>query len=446
MKTKFKFLMAAAVLAVGFSSCSSDDDGNGPVKGDATTLKISLPIASTYGPEEDGREAESKFTSVDIYIFNGTSLENHHTVPAGDFELQSGKWVMQTPLAATTGVKNIYVGLNLPAASKAAIEAGVSSVVTPTAADVSGDGAFAMFSANTPNNVTFDVQAEADKNKFEISVERWAAKVTARKANSLVTDVASIGAIFSDLRFCLGHVNTKMYPFQKIAASNLVEDPNYAVFMSGGGANYDSKDFVNEFGTNAAITATAYVELDAETTDMANRKNKFALENTSRDHKKGEVTYASVRATFQPKKLATYTTAAGLVQTENSTALTGEVTAVFTSGGNLFFLNKTQATDYAKEVMNITDPAVLANTVMTYKDGFCYYYVWLDSKTAASGTHGVLRNNYFDTKITQINSLGYPDPDPTDPDTPTPSDTKLTVEVTIKPWTWVSSDNTLGRD
>lgn len=437
MKTKFKFLMAATALAVGFSSCSDDNgDELKPGKGEQTTMKISIPMVKTYATDA-GKEVESKFSTVDVYVFNGLSLESHKELTVSDFTASAGKWTLNTPIPATTGPKNIYVGLNLPDAAKTAIESGVFSTITPAIAELSTDEKFPMFSVNNATNIQHNVVADGTQNNFQIAVERWAAKVTSRKANTLNMEVPAANAKFTALDFCLGNVNTKMFPLQKLLASGIIEDPNWEGYKSDNTGTYGPADFKNDFGSNASLVPAAYVAVDEDGTALNDRKSKFAMENTSKDHKQGEVTYVSVRGTFVPNAYYTYT-GNDLNSTPNTDAVSGEVYVIKSDEGVLFFKDKTQAENCA-----IQKYGFQAKDVLTYKDGHSYFFIWLDAQNPAN-IHATLRNHIFDTRITEIKALGAPNPEPEDPDKPTPIGTDLSVEVSIKPWELISTDHSLG--
>lgn len=440
MNTKFKFLMAATALVVGFSSCSNDDDENvGPNSGQQTTMKISIPMVKTYAEPKDTIASESAFSTVDVYIFNGNSFETHKSLTKSDFTLTGTTWTLNdvSSISTTTGAKNIYVGLNLPEATKTAIKSGVYSVVTPSIADLSTANAFPMFSVNNTNNIQHTVGSVAADNHFQIAVERWAAKVTARKATTINEDVPAANALITDLSFSLGNVNTKMHPLQKLLPSGIIEDPNWDGFDIGAGGTYTSSDFTNEFGSNATISHNAYKPLDAEGTALSSRVTKYAMENTSKAHYQGEVTYISVRGKFQPKAYYTYTNGTLTVVT-SPTSVPSELYVVKAPEGVLFFELQAEAAAYATEKLG-ADPT---KVVLVYKDGYTYFNIWLDAKVAGN-VHPTLRNRIFDALITDIKSLGNPNPEPINPYIPTPTATELTVEVSIEPWSLVSTEHSL---
>lgn len=441
MNTKFKYFMAATALAVGFASCSNDDDNINPNGGgEQTSMTISIPMVKTYATNE-GITQESEFTKVDVFIFNGNSFESHKSLTKSDFNQASGVWTLSSPITTTTGTKNIYVGLNLSPADTVAIIRGVYSAITFAPNDTARifkDNEFPMFSVNSTTNIQHIVGPNATDNVFPISVERWAAKVTARKGQNLVMNVPAANATFTELSFCLGNLNTKMYPLQKKMGS-IVEDPNWEGFhTTNTAAPYGPNDFVNQFGTDIDIKP-AYIPLDNYTSDLDDRGRKYAMENTSKNHKKGEVTYISVRGKFIPNTFHKYD-----VDSLKTEANNAEVTVdlyVVKDVDVVFFKSKTDAERYAKDRLGIPVDKI-ADRVLTYKGGYSYFHIWLDAQEAGN-IHATLRNRVFDAMITEIKSLGNPNPQPTDPDVQTPTTAELKVEVSIKPWTLVSSEHQL---
>lgn len=438
MRTKFKFLIAAAAVAVGFTSCTNDDDVNPGVQGEKAGLRISIPSVKTYA-DENAILAESEFKSATIFVYNGVVLEKEQTFGAADFTLvpATSQYEMNDPMEVMSGVKKIYVGLNLTSADITAVKNGLHSPYSVNSSDITkSETGFAMFSANDSVNNNFTVEVGA-ANKFTIKVERWVAKVTSRVSADVNTEAS--GAEIKDFSFAMGQVNKKMFPFQKLLVSGVIEDPNWSGFDMENGI-YGPSDFVNEFGTNDAINTSAYVAVDADNVGVADRKVKYVLENTSESVYQGEVTYASVRAKFTPKAYHTYNATDGLVETAAKPNVPSTLYVVQTNTGTYYFEENADAVAFAKSMGLDTD---VKGVVGEYKNGFCYYFVFLDSKKSNSD-YTVLRNNYYDTRITKINSLGYPNPEVPNPEIPLAKYTEIDVIIEMLPWELVSSDVELG--
>lgn len=439
--------MAAAVLTAGFSSCSNDE-GDGPGMGEEAMVKITIPTPQTYA-DANATANETRFNTADIFVYNGGTLETHKPLSASDFTQGTNGWEMTTPIVIQSGSKNIYVGLNLTAADVTAVQSGLYAPYTvgsnyaaiKSIIEATNTKGNAMFSVNDPTNNTFAITTGA-VNSIQVKVERWAAKVTTRVSSTINPGIPS--AAIGSFSFAMGNVNTQMYPFQKLLSSGVVEDPNWdwtgkspADFLA------DSKvAFVNEFGGNYPnINASAYTPVDAENTGVTNRQVKYVTENTTKEPKQGDVTYVSVRAEFTPNAYHTYDGSNISVVTSPGSVPANLYVVETATGEVYYFQNQTEADDYA---------LAINSKVGHYRDGLCYYFIWLDpnkgtSPASPANVYGSIRNFFYDTKITKVNSLGYPDPEEPDPNKPLPKDSELEVEILIQDWVPVTLDSELGK-
>ncbi|MDR1332513.1 MAG: Mfa1 family fimbria major subunit [Tannerella sp.] len=452
----FGLLAACAAVCLCFTGCtttSSDgpDPGTEP-EGEKTMMAISIPVVKTYA-DNNAKSEEVAISTVDIYVYGG-SLETHESLTLSAFTLVTDKYQMNNPIEVLSGSKRIYVGINLPAAAKTVIESGGGLQglyqATTLRDAISNSSGFAMFSVNTTANTAFTIEAGVvaprteSKNVFDITVARWAAKVTARKADNLSTapQNKASGATFQttatgDLTFCMGNVNTKLYPLQKKDAVGVIEDPNYA-------SNYTSfgSDFVNDFGTNTSLIPTAYVEVNTNGTAATARNTKYTVENTSESpYLQGLMSYVSIRAKFAPDEIITAYTPGqtdSLTRASNST-VQNDLYVYTTAGGEyLYFTSATVAGSWA----TATDGE---NFLGNYKNGYCYYLVYLDPKAEYMAPYASIRNFFYDVRITNFNSLGYPNPEEPDPEGPLGTLTMLMVDVTIQNWVIVGMDTDLGE-
>ena len=443
--------MLAACILTGCTTIVGDESNPSVSEGKATTMAISIPVVSTYA-DPNATTDEVKFNTVDIFIMNGSALEKHVPLGSTDFNYisSSEKYEMKNPIEVYSGSKKIYVGINLPTAAVNAIKTGSPQSVYTEAGlalrnNISLPSGFAMFNAKDSvftieENVT-DPKTQS-KNVFAIEVARWTSKVTSRKAAALnntasaaTFDIGSVGG----LTFCMGNVNTKMYPLQKKLLTGVVEDPNYTSGTAGFTAY--SGDFVHDFGTSAAIVGSAYVDVNNESADIASRNNKYTVENTSESpFLQGLTSYVSVRAKFMPNNIVTAVdaTTGAVTLATNSTYINDLYVYTTAAGGYLYFTSSAMGATWESHNLGFT---YMGN----YKNAYCYYFIFLEPKAAYThAAYAALRNFYYDTRITKINALGYSNPEPPKPQDPLGTSTKILVDVTIKNWTLVSTDNILG--
>ncbi|MDR0758177.1 MAG: fimbria major subunit, partial [Tannerella sp.] len=214
-------------------------------------------------------------------------------------------------------------------------------------------------------------------------------------------------------------------------------------------------EFVNDFGKSDGSSVTpsgnapmdnAYVNVDINgdipiptSAQVVARTPKYAVENTSASpYHQGVLTYVSVRAKFYPNEIITAFTSGGtpdsLTRVSNA-AVVNELYVYMTPSGEYLYFNNSPAGAAWKAAYTG------ATFVGNYKNGYCYYLVYLDPKTAYSAPYASVRNLFYDTRITKINSLGYPTPGEPKPEEPLGTKTMLTVDVTIQPWVMVTMDD-----
>lgn len=114
MKTRFKFLMAAAVLAVGFTSCSKDDSDGPAFGGEKSTMKISIPFVKTYAADLNATTNETKFVTADVFIFSGSSLEKHVSLAQSSIPNLVTDMVYYVKPNLTNATSSPYMNIDFP--------------------------------------------------------------------------------------------------------------------------------------------------------------------------------------------------------------------------------------------------------------------------------------------------------------------------------------------
>jgi hypothetical protein len=474
----FGFLAACAMTLSGLAGCTTtvdgDEEGGKVAEGEKTTMSISIPVVTTYADDDNAKSSEVAISTVDVYVY-GTSLETHKSFVKEDFTLVvtgtgvPNRWDLKDTIEVLSGTKKIYVGINLPAAAKTVIQTGGGLqglyALNPVLKDtISRANQFAMFSVNTTANTEFPIVAGVtdprgtNQNVFSINVERWASKVTATKSSTLVDGVNNKASgvtfhpeIANGLKFCLGNINTELYPLQRIVGG-YVEDPNHTIpasappFLSPFLGKFVD-DFVSSDYLNA--TPTGYVDVDAHTVLAPDRNTKYAVENTSAAYYQGVLTYVSVRALFYPDNIATYDSTTNTLTPTPNSAVVNDLYVYTTAGGEyLYFTTQAEANKWIQDSNGAAQNEGYG-TVGNYKNGYCFYLIYLDPQDVASATkkfgdYAVGRNLFYATNITKFNALGYPTPEEPNPNSPLSTKTLLTVNVEITNWSLVPSDHELG--
>lgn len=433
MKMSFNQAVAAvaALLTVGFVSCSKSGNGGGgeTPAGSPTRFTLAIGQPTTYAADNDNATAdELKFNSVDVFIYDASSYVQvtHKNLTLADFGTPTNNvYTATTKITTTTGPKLVYVGINLPDAivntiKAAGSTAGLSAVNTIAAeGDLNKSAGFAMFSSETVN-ADFVADEDDPANKVRVGVARMVAKVTVENKLTLPFSVA--GGAISDLYFTLGNLNTKIYALQKKQGGYVV-DPNW----NEGGAPPAVPSYMNDFLHQAPIYGTANYAAVNTYVDGTKGKDltpKYAPENTSLYYRKGETTYASVCGTFVPGSFSSETG----VETPYSGSAKSFWTVRTTAGTKYFELEATADTYHAANAGSVKSDE--------YVNGICYYSMYLNPNNGFN----TLRNGYYRTSITNILGLGNPNPGPDDREEPVDEETNMIIEVDILPWQVVSDE------
>jgi len=384
------FLFAAAICTAGLAGCSKDKDNEvvNPViedEGVPTTISLSISQPKTYAVDNNATPAELAFNTVDILIYKGTNLVKHVKLKGTDFEETTtgeNKYKIKEKIETTTGIKDIYVGVNLPAAIRSAITANevkgsLSTINRTTIATLTDTSTgFAMFSTAGIERtlVEEDDATYSTVNTLEVPVERLVAKVTVQSDENLNYNVA--GGTLSDIQFGIRNSNKLIYALQQKDGSGTVIDPNYEP------SQYDADDFEHLY--------SGYTAINDYDTPVLNLSHKYAPENTSSSHLTRETTYASIRAKFRPEEFADEN--GELYTNQNPGAVTFWLVK-YNNGDTKYFENEADADKFLTTV---------SGTKTKYEDGYTYYNMFLNPK----GKYNTIRNTYYKTTINSITGLG----------------------------------------
>jgi hypothetical protein len=449
MKINFKHaILACAIFLFGVSSCTTESDpGGGEVEeGKPTymTIALNFPKSDTQTRatgDTTATLAETEIKKVDVYIYNGSGIYLSHTpLTFNDFNQQSSTtsadvYKTKSKIQTTTGLKHVFVGINLPSSIAVGLENKPMSELsnaekTLNYSDLTGSNGFVMCS-DTVVAGTFVENDNDPANEVRINVTRLVAKVTVQTAANL--QIGGVPGTLDNLEFAVNNFNTKSYLIQGEAPD--FKDPNWP------SGSYSAADFIND-PLNTGGYAPILDLVTYPNPGVNDYSPRYAAENTSEDHTKGEITRVTVRATFIP---ATITVDASGTTAPNpaSSPATFWVVSISPNDPTAYFANSTVATDYA--VAN----GLTASNVEVYTNGYCYWDMFLN-KQSASGTGSsaadrwdVLRNDYYKCTISRIVAPGRSTPDVVDPTTPPATDTSISVEINVLFWNLVTDDYVL---
>jgi hypothetical protein len=433
MKTAKVFAIAAAALVMGLSSCTKERGENNAYEneGKATSIKVSLtfPRNETRNTTADpnGTANESQVNTVDIFIYTGAgNFSSHAHLTAADFTQGAStgtadvyEYTAAAKIPTTTGAKKVFAGINLPANVVNAVKnqpasALASTVQTMSRLELAGANNFAMFSVQAVNG-TFVEDDNDPANKVTVQCKRLVAKVTVETSATLDTD--AVPGTIGNLVFAINNFNTKLFLLQGEAAAH--KDPNW---VSGG---WVAGDFNQAVESDYAPILSRTLIASPAITDYTPR---YAAENTSEDKLKKEITRATVRATFIPKKIVLGSNG-NFATSDNhgiTTAMTFYAVTPSVLEGTYFFFNLITANEFAAEK---------GGSVVTYTDGYCYWDIFLNKNPMNPVNRwDVLRNDFYKCVITKISGLGRETPDIPDPEVTPDIDTDITVDIEILFW------------
>lgn len=431
MKLNKLFLMAA--MGLGLFACSENElEGNGPegAQNEGTTyvgFTIDFSKTQTKATKtETGTEAEQKINKAYVILADGNTISQVVSSVADG----SNKYVLQT----TPGPHDFYVVVNpttAPTTSNTVSEyfnTGVVIEANEFANTTTDSESFLMASVKKE---TFDIAdgvtekealdgTDAATNNFTINVERVAAKVT-MTCNNLTLSSGNnnaAGGEISNTTFNLMGGATKAY---RMAQSTIVEIPNNAWTYTVG---------------NVAVATTG---------DHTGATPAYCLENihAANSYKQKNTTYLTLQTTFKPTNVVDC--ADDVKPLKTNTLAAGAPFYVVQKGslaGN--YLMKTDLENYQKLEGN-TDklPAGVESISGEYQNGVCWFGpIWINETEETSDqstvtTSPVVRNTWYNLKITGITLPGEPSEPQIDPEQPLTPATNVAITLTVMPWNFI---------
>ncbi|MDH6316887.1 sorbitol-specific phosphotransferase system component IIA [Parabacteroides sp. PF5-5] len=457
MRKTFKFFMCAAIVAAGFTACSSEE-GTAPEitqgEDNYSSLIVRDSKPATYGTvDTDPAVTEENLASADnlkAFVYNSdvsggltplefTTGESEITFTGSSpnynsnkFKLASGDkyFYILANQANVTGVgekasrglyelQTVSAGFSNYTSEKVA---GTTSVyrVNPIPANIATDNKFMIGTLwGKATTVPSGGTETTPKDITGLTIGRLAAKINLTEVTA--GSATPLGGTFSDATYRLCSVPDAMY---------LV----------------GQWDGTNEPGTNtsAALVKSIYHDEAAGTAGSPNTKFKnykwtgayapgkayYAVENTTAlqngDQYYGNTTYIQLKIKYTPT--ATIYKADG---TSGGTLSNGTFWVYNVNGQPRIF-----AAEPSQSIAGIS------TTGTKYDKGFMYYSfpVADNSETEAVKKHAVLRNHSYLVKVTEIKNFGSGEESEVIPETPISTETWVTLEVSVLDWSKIEQD------
>lgn len=329
--------------------------------------------------------------------------------------------------------------------------------------------------AATEAEIIADVKDK--KNFIDIYIGRAMAKVEAfvelKAKNEVEVDDKANGTVDAT-KFKYGVANNPdaMYFFPYFGGENMFQSPYHYLFNStslpdnywpalhstvdfptpGTATNYIEPNYMNNSGQLVniadfkALTDQTYLE----------SKPFYAVENSNKVPTYGNSTLLSIETVFIPSELVTSVASGVPTTAPNASAVTfyrirtNEVLAGRESKyiDDYFFSTDALVREYAEDAAGL-GLAAADYEIVEYKNGFCYYIVPLyDKEKGNPECYDVVRNHYYEVKISSILACGYNNPagdedtekkDPLDPTNPF-----MHANIIVKNWIKVAQSEDLG--
>lgn len=444
-----KYLLMAA-MGLGLVACTENDlvegsDSNGAQNEGTTYVGFSLKFnalntrATTTG-EENGTTEEQNIKTA--YVLMADASGNVEQIVStvdkgtGTSNTNTDYYVFQT----TAGVHYFYAVVNpdvIPTkegddATAKTISGYFNTGVGLTVANITSKadgGNFMMAShevltANVEDGVTKDEALKGTKNCFAIKVERATAKVTMTCEKATLENAVGIpnepeyGGTVSDLKFNLKGVANMAYRMAQSEWNNIT-DNSWKPKEDGTVNN-------NTLGVQVAI-GQDYTAVNAA----------YCLENMDSPYKQGNTTYLTLRTTFTPANVVDCADEIKELK-ENTTTGTFYVVKQGELAGN--YIMETDLTTY----QNGDDsklPAGVEAISDAYTDGNCYFGpIWIGQKEADDANAPVVRNTWYNLKITGITLPGDPDEPTIDPEQPLTPATNVAITLSVMPWNFIDRE------
>ena len=440
-----KLFFAAAVFAtVAMYSCVTSEIGSDVVvEGKPTTMAISIigatpTKASLVDEAPETGESDYSGNALVVIFNNANQLETWSSAPA------SGGY--STVVNTTTGLKRVYVLLNIPSTATITTTAGLSRAAFEkelnalTSAQIATVPSFFLTNVATPAQVILEQNVTDPltelKNIVKVNVGRVAAKVRVEFNAPLANqDKGSLTNIEYKVKNVISRTQTIGYWNAGILETAFFND--VPTGLPAPNPVYDFSNYTTELPGGG--TPWAAVEDNINNVAVGSSPKQYPLENTNAVPREGNTTRVVVKAQFHP-----------YVWTDGTDGSSG---ATPSGDGSIWLVQ-----DYNGLVKGYANSDPIGqgwlvttvgqeDVVTPYPQGICYYNkVWIADMSEAGATmrYATIRNHSYRVNITSVSGIGdsLEDGD-IDVDKPIVEETNMVAEITVLQWSFINLDTGL---
>lgn len=445
MKLSKLFFMAA--MGLGLVACTENDlveggDSNGAQNEGTTYVGFTIDFSKTQtrATTETGTNAEQKINTAYVVMANASGvIEAVASTTEAGTALNDKKdcYVFQT----TPGVHYFYAVVNPDVSGNVttSLVAGnniddyfnigtaltVSEIASATDAD---NGSFMMAShevltANVEDGVTKDEALAGSANSYTINVERASAKVTMTCENTTLTNATNNAD---------GMITTPKFTLKGGATMSYRMAQNPFAEITGNTWSYSSS------------ATDVYVKTGDETDLHEKATPVYCLENlhdAATGYKQDNTTYLTLQTTFTPANVVDCADEVKPLKTNKQAP--GSTFYVVKQGvlaGNYLMGADLQSYRDSKDDQSAL-PAGVEAISDAYTDGNCYFGpIWIGQEEADDANAPVVRNTWYNLKITGITLPGDPEEPTIDPEQPLTPATNVAITLSVMPWNFIDRE------
>lgn len=443
MKLNRLFLLAA--MGLGLIACTENDlveggDSNGAQNEGTTYVGFTIDFSKTQtrATTETGTNAEQKINTAYVLmtdasdkiekVLSFTGGEDKGVTEGEGYYVNKGKFLFKT----SAGVHHFYAVVNPETAPttenltindyfKTAVALNVDDIASVTDEE---NGSFMMASedvliASVEDGVTEEEALDGSNNSYTINVERATAKVTMTCDNTTLTNATNnAGGTLDKTQFTLKQ--GAGVSFRMAQASIIADDDNTFKYTSSPTSVYIKGTDPSEEEDNIHRSAAPV----------------YCLENIRGSYLQGNTTYLTLQTRFTPAKVVDCADAIKELK-DNTTTGTFYVVKQGELAGNYLMGADLQSYRDSKNDQSAL-PAGVEAISDAYTDGNCYFGpIWIGQTDADKENAPVVRNTWYNLKITGITLPGEPSEPQIDPEQPLTPATNVAITLSVMPWNFI---------
>lgn len=478
--TKISQLLVVAVAFL--CSCSQTDDiavggSNETLKEGNIVFRLQSNSSNTTRSAEDSYEHvqgtvdEYKVNVARVYFFDNVTKHFAKSVPLTNITRKGsdadGNVIYETdPISIAQGVYDIFVTANTYRQIKTDTEeqflADIDSVTYAQALieDISGGIVMSNRAADNEATIITETPNENDVNVVNIKLERVLARLDIAKSLETYELTDPNGVKYASVKlngYYIVNLPKYYYTFRHVAVLLSLTEPQWNIQANFGNVADVNGYVIDPYFFKKTINASGFTNADQyyvnyfgdiikkvrwntfnPASQTPNYKTAYSLENCTLApaQKNGYSTGVIFKAVMEPANNVYYLNNTGTLQLLTDKENYPEVLYYY----QYKFYNSADALAVALTASGAAASSSKAQKFEKTDEGYCCYYnYWIrhlgNNRPTQMGVmeFAIVRNNLYRMLISNVSDLGD-GTIPVDPDTPDEGETRLKVELNVKPW------------